>query len=298
MYNKEKLKNLAGEDNFFENEDMSRHTTFRAGGCAALFLTPDTESLPELIKELENQKIPYYIMGNGSNLLIKDSGYNGAIICMGSRHDYCEIDGDTIRAGAGCKLSKISSEAYKCGLEGMEFAFGIPGTFGGAVTMNAGAYGGEMAQVIESVTVLDENGNILNLKNDELNFGYRHSIVLEKKMIVLGGVLKLKLGDKSAIKEKMDDFSARRRDKQPLEYPSAGSTFKRPEGYFAGKLIMDAGLAGKSVGGAEVSKKHCGFIINKNKATATDILELIEIVTDTVYDKYGVKLETEVQILG
>ncbi|MGN9018184.1 UDP-N-acetylmuramate dehydrogenase [Lachnospiraceae bacterium HCP1S3_C3] len=300
MHDIERLKSLIGEENVLENEDMSRHTTFRAGGCAALFLTPDIWKLSELLNELKCQGIEYYIVGNGSNLLVRDTGYKGAVICMGNRFDNCVVtkEENSVFAGAGCKLSKIASEAYKNSLTGLEFASGIPGTFGGAVTMNAGAYGGEMAQVIESVRVMDGDGKIFTLKNDELKLGYRHSIVMEENYIVLDGVLSLKKGDKDEIKAKMDDFSQRRREKQPLEYPSAGSTFKRPEGYFAGKLIMDAGLAGKTVGGAQVSEKHCGFVINKGGATATDILELMDIVTDTVYDKYEVKLEPEVKILG
>lgn len=298
MINEEILVNILGEENVLKNEDMSRHTTFRAGGSAALFLTPDYENISELIKCLNENKIPYYILGNGSNLLVKDTGYDGAIVYIGSNFDDCIVEDTTIIVKAGTKLSKLSNMAYKESLKGLEFASGIPGTVGGAVTMNAGAYGGEMCQVIESVKVLDESGNILILKNDELDFGYRHSIVMENNYIVLEATIKLIKGNQEEIKALMDDFAFRRKDKQPLEFPSAGSTFKRPEGHFAGKLIMDAGLKGKSVGGAQVSEKHCGFVINKGNATATDILELMELVSDVVMEKYGVKLEPEVKILG
>ncbi len=298
MINIEEIKKIIGPENVFENEDMSRHTTFRAGGCAKYFLIPDENNIIGLINYLKKVDAKYYIVGNGSNLLVKDTGYDGAVIYIGSKFDKCEVSGNKIRALAGTKLSKIASIAYKEGLTGLEFASGIPGSLGGAVTMNAGAYGGEMSQVLESVKVIDENGNILNLNNSELKLGYRHSIVMEKQYIVLEAVMKLNLGDKEEIKAKMDDFAGRRKDKQPLEYPSAGSTFKRPEGYYAGKLIMDAGLKGKMIGGAQVSEKHCGFIVNKDNASATDILELMEYVSDKVFEKYNIRLDPEVKILG
>lgn len=298
MINTDAVKRIAGSENVRVNEDMGCHTTFRAGGKAALYITPGPENIVELVKYFNSEKADYYIVGNGSNLLVKDSGYDGAVLHIGKQFEECSVEGLDIKAGAGAKLSKIAALAYREGLEGFEFASGIPGTFGGAVTMNAGAYGGEMSQVLKCVQVIDKSGNILNLKNDELNLGYRHSIVMEKDYLVLGGVISLKKGQISEIKKLMEDYACRRKEKQPLEYPSAGSTFKRPEGHFAGKLIMDSGLAGKSVGGAQVSEKHCGFIINKGGATATDILKLIEIVSDTVYQKFGVKLEPEVKILG
>lgn len=292
------IKSIIGNENVRQNEDMSLHTTFRAGGRAALFLTPKPHNISELVLYLKGKDAKYYVIGNGSNLLVKDSGYEGAVICIGNRFEECSIEGTTITAGAGAKLSKIAALACREGLKGFEFASGIPGTLGGAVTMNAGAYGGEMSQVLKSVKVLDENGNILNLKNDELNLGYRHSIVMDKGYVVLEGIINLKTGQSDEIRKVMDELALKRREKQPLEYPSAGSTFKRPEGYFAGKLIMDAGLAGKSIGGAQVSEKHCGFVINKGGATASDILALMDYVEETVYDMYGVRLEPEVKILG
>ena len=298
MIDIEKIKQIIGMENVLENEDMSRHTTFRAGGSAKYFLIPDADNIGKLIKYLKENSVSYYIVGNGSNLLVKDTGYNGAVIYIGGEFDKCEVSGNTIKALAGTKLSKIASLAYKEGLTGLEFASGIPGSLGGAVTMNAGAYGGEMSQILESVKVLDENGNILNLNNSELKLGYRHSIVMEKHYIVLESVMRLEHGKKEEIKAAMDDFARKRKEKQPLEYPSAGSTFKRPEGYFAGKLIMDAGLRGKMIGGAQVSEKHCGFIINKENATASDILELMDYVSDKVFEKYNVRLEPEVKILG
>lgn len=292
------IKSIIGSENVRQNEDMSLHTTFRAGGRAALFLTPEPQNISELVLYLKGKDAKYYVIGNGSNLLVKDSGYEGAVICIGNQFEECSIEGTTITAGAGAKLSKIAALACREGLKGFEFASGIPGTLGGAVTMNAGAYGGEMSQVLKSVKVLDENGNILNLKNDELNLGYRHSIVMDKGYIVLEGIINLETGQSDEIRKVMDELSLKRREKQPLEYPSAGSTFKRPEGYFAGKLIMDAGLAGKSIGGAQVSEKHCGFVINKGGATASDILALMDYVEETVYNMYGVRLEPEVKILG
>lgn len=292
------IKRIIGNENVRENEDMSLRTTFRAGGRAALFLTPEPQNISELVLYLKGKDAKYYVIGNGSNLLVKDSGYDGAVICIGSRFEDCSTEGTTITAGAGAKLSKIAALACREGLKGFEFASGIPGTLGGAVTMNAGAYGGEMSQVLKSVKVLDENGNILNLKNDELNLGYRHSIVMDEGYVVLEGIINLETGQSDEIRKMMDELALKRREKQPLEYPSAGSTFKRPEGYFAGKLIMDAGLAGKSIGGAQVSEKHCGFVINKGGATASDILALMDYVAETVYNKYGVRLEPEVKILG
>lgn len=294
----EVIKKIIGSENVRENEDMGNHTTFRAGGNAALFLMPAPENISELIVYLKGSGTKYYVIGNGSNLLVKDSGYDGAVICIGSRFDECIVQGTSITAGAGAKLSKIAALACREGLKGFEFASGIPGTLGGAITMNAGAYGGEMSQVLKSVKVIDGNGNILNLKNDELNLGYRHSIVMDKDYLVIEGVISLEYGQKDEIRKIMDELSSKRKEKQPLEFPSAGSTFKRPEGYFAGKLIMDSGLAGKSIGGAQVSEKHCGFIINKGGATASDILALMDYVSDTVYEKYGVRLEPEVKVLG
>jgi UDP-N-acetylmuramate dehydrogenase len=237
------------------------------------------------------------VIGNGSNLLVRDEGYDGVIIKLGQNFAKYSIEDNVIKCQAGVYVSKIANEAYEHSLSGLEFAAGIPGMIGGAVAMNAGAYGGEFKDVIESVTVIDKRGNIQELSNDEMDFRYRHSIVLEKEYVVLETRIKLKDGNKQEIKSKMEEFLASRREKQPLDYPSAGSTFKRPEGYFAGKLIMDAGLRGYSVGDACVSEKHCGFVINKGNATATDIIKLIDNIKKIVKDKYDVELEEEVKII-
>lgn len=292
------IAEIVGAGNVVMNESMGKHTTFRTGGNAEYFITPDMDTLKSVIDYLNKEDYPYYVIGNGSNLLVKDSGYKGAIIRITTGFNDCDIQGNTVVAGAGMMLARLSAIACENGLKGMEFASGIPGTLGGAVTMNAGAYGGEMSQVLKYVKVMDSDGNIFTLNADELNLGYRHSIIMEKQMIVLEACVVLDRGDTQEIKNEMNELAAKRKEKQPLEYPSAGSTFKRPEGYFAGKLIMDAGLRGKMHGGAQVSEKHCGFIVNRHNATATDIIELMKEVTDCVYDKFGVKLEPEVRILG
>lgn len=292
------IAEVVGSDNVVMNEDMGKHTTFRAGGKAEYFITPDMDTLPGVVEYLKREDYPYYIIGNGSNLLVKDSGYKGAIIRITTGFNHYHIDGNTITAGAGMMLAKLAAIACENGLKGLEFASGIPGTLGGAVTMNAGAYGGEMSQVLKYVKVMDSSGDIITLNRDELNLGYRHSIIMGQEMIVLEVCVCLEEGDAESIRETMNELAEKRKEKQPLEYPSAGSTFKRPEGYFAGKLIMDAGLRGRMHGGAQVSEKHCGFIVNRQNASATDIIELMEEVTRCVYEKYGVKLEPEVRILG
>lgn len=292
------IAEVVGSDNVVMNEDMGKHTTFRAGGKAEYFITPDMDTLSGVVEYLKREDYPYYIIGNGSNLLVKDSGYKGAIIRITTGFNHYHIDGNTITAGAGMMLAKLAAIACENGLKGLEFASGIPGTLGGAVTMNAGAYGGEMSQVLKYVKVMDSSGDIITLNRDELNLGYRHSIIMEQEMIVLEVCVCLEEGDAESIRETMNELAEKRKEKQPLEYPSAGSTFKRPEGYFAGKLIMDAGLRGRMHGGAQVSEKHCGFIVNRQNASATDIIELMEEVTRCVYEKYGVKLEPEVRILG
>ena len=292
------IAEVVGSDNVVMNEDMGKPTTFRTGGKAEYFITPDMDTLPGVVEYLKREDYPYYIIGNGSNLLVKDSGYKGAIIRITTGFNHYHIDGNTITAGAGMMLAKLAAIACENGLKGLEFASGIPGTLGGAVTMNAGAYGGEMSQVLKYVKVMDSSGDIITLNRDELNLGYRHSIIMEQEMIVLEVCVCLEEGDAESIRETMNELAEKRKEKQPLEYPSAGSTFKRPEGYFAGKLIMDAGLRGRMHGGAQVSEKHCGFIVNRQNASATDIIELMEEVTRCVYEKYGVKLEPEVRILG
>ena len=295
---KESLINIAGEDNVKIDEDMKKHTTFKAGGKAAFLVTPDSEEkVKELIRFFKENEIANYIIGNGSNLLVRDEGFDGVILEIGSKLSEVVVNENKITAQAGALLSKTANQAYKSGLSGMEFASGIPGSVGGGVAMDAGAYGGELKDIVETVTMCDENGDEITLTVDEMDFSYRHSIVQDKNYIVLSATFALTPGEPEKILETMNDLNQRRRDKQPLEYPSAGSTFKRPEGYFAGKLIQDAGLKGYSVGGACVSEKHSGFVINKGGATATDIITLIGDVQKIVKEKFGVELEPEVKIL-
>ena len=296
----ERLEKLTDPDNIRLNEDMSAHTTFRVGGCADVFITPaNLKEATEIVRLLLTQDQAFTVIGNGSNLIVTDSGYRGCIVCLGQGCDHIEVSGNTITAGAGAMLAKIAKTAYDNSLTGLEFASGIPGSVGGAVVMNAGAYGGEIRDVVKQVTLFDTvTGETVKLSADEMKFGYRRSIVKDHPYVVLEAKFELADGDSSLIKEMMDDLAAKRRDKQPLEYPSAGSTFKRPEGYFAAKLIEDAGLKGSSCGGAMVSDKHSGFVINKKDASATDVLRLISMIQKKVYEKFNVKLETEVVILG
>lgn len=280
-------------------EPMAKHTTFRLGGTADYYVMPKSEEeIRALISLCKREEVPYYIVGNGSNLLVSDAGYRGVIIAIGREMAVIEVHGCTIRAQAGALMSQIASAALEHKLAGFEFASGIPGTIGGAAVMNAGAYGGEMKDVIEKVTVLDQDGRSLVLSGEELEFGYRTSRIMKQGYIVVAVCLRLQKGDREDIAAKMEDFKRRRTTKQPLEYPSAGSTFKRPEGYFAGKLIQDTGLRGFAVGGAQVSEKHSGFVINKGGATAEDVNRLMQEVSDRVYKKFGVRLEPEVRRLG
>lgn len=288
-----------GSDNVKLQEPMSKHTTFRIGGPADFYLCPhSTKEVQQTIQICKEENLPYFILGNGSNLLVSDKGYRGAIIQLWKNFSDISVKDCCITAKAGALLSKVAAEALEEGLTGMEFASGIPGTIGGAVFMNAGAYGGEMKDIIKEVKVLDDQGEIRVLSNEEMKLGYRTSIVKEKGYTVLSAVLQLKKGEVSVIRETMEDLKNRRTSKQPLDMPSAGSTFKRPEGYFAGKLIMDSGLRGFSVGGAQVSEKHCGFVVNKGGATAEDVTALIREVQRRVKEKFGVELETEVRFLG
>ena len=278
---------------------MAKHTTFRVGGPADYFVSPaDSVEVKNLTELCKAEGVPYYIVGNGSNLLVSDKGYRGVIIAIGREMSRIEVRENEIRAQAGALMSQIAAAALENELAGFEFASGIPGTIGGAAVMNAGAYGGEMKDVIWQVTVLDGAGNTLVLSQDELEFGYRTSIVMKRGYIVLEVCIRLEKGNREDIFMKMEDFKQRRISKQPLEYPSAGSTFKRPEGYFAGKLIQDAGLRGFTVGGAQVSEKHSGFVINKGGATAQDVNSLMQEVSDRVYKEFGVRLEPEVRRLG
>lgn len=290
---------LLGEDRVFTEEAMSQHTTFKIGGPADYFLMPDKgEDVGRVIKICKEKEIPYFILGNGSNLLVGDGGYRGAVIQIYRNMSSVTVEENEITAQAGALLSAVAAAAKNASLTGFEFAGGIPGTIGGAVVMNAGAYGGEMKDVLTEVTVMNAEGDIFTLPTEELELGYRTSIIKTAGYIVLEAKIRLKEGDPEVIRETMKDLTIRRTTKQPLEYPSAGSTFKRPEGYFAGKLIMDSGLAGYQVGGAQVSEKHCGFVINAGGATARDVRTLMDNVRDIVYKKYGVTLEPEVKFLG
>lgn len=293
-----KLKQVLNENQIMKQEPLDRHTTFRVGGPADLYLAPEESRLSMVMDILSEEGIPVTVIGNGSNLLIGDKGIRGAVVEIGRQMSEIAVDGECIRAKAGALLSKAAQEAYQNGLSGLEFAAGIPGSVGGAIVMNAGAYGGEMRDIVESVRVLNRNGEILKLTNAQMEFGYRHSCVLEKEYLVLEAVFRLKKSDSAEIGNKMEALRNQRRSKQPLEYPSAGSTFKRPEGYFAGKLIMDAGLSGFMVGGAQVSEKHCGFVVNRGNASAADILAVIRHVQKTVNERFGVELQTEVKMLG
>lgn len=290
---------IVGDEQILTNEPMSRHTTFRIGGPADYFIMPGTaEELAQVIRLCREADMPFYIIGNGSNLLVGDKGYRGAVIQIFKRMNEVRVEDDCIYAQAGALLSKIAAEALKAGLGGFEFASGIPGTLGGALMMNAGAYGGEMKQVLKSAEVLDMEGNVFSLPVEEMELGYRISIFSKKGYIVLGAEIVLQPGSPQEIREKMEDLKERRVTKQPLEYGSAGSTFKRPEGYFAGKLIQEAGLRGFRVGDAQVSEKHCGFVINRGNATAAEVVRLMNEVTDRVEKNSGVRLEPEVKRIG
>lgn len=296
----EKLLEVVHKDHIKAGEEMKRHTTFRAGGPAAWFVTPEKEEeLCGLLLLCRQEGMPVLILGNGSNLLVGDKGFDGVVVSM-ELFSECRADSETgmIKAGAGALLARIAKEALRASLTGFEFAAGIPGTLGGAVVMNAGAYGSEMKDVLHSVTVLTAEGQILTLPASELCLDYRKSCILERGYTVLSASILLKPGEREAIEGRMKELAARRREKQPLEYPSAGSTFKRPAGYFAGKLIEEAGLKGFSIGGAQVSEKHCGFVINRENATAADIKAVCEAVRERVYARFGVKLELEVKTFG
>lgn len=287
------------EEDVLLNEPMCKHTTFRVGGKADFFVRISSPAqLAGLTSRLRKEEVPYFILGNGSNLLVGDGGYRGVILQIGGKMSALSAEDNCIRADAGALLSGAAKYAMEHGLTGLEFASGIPGTIGGGVMMNAGAYGGEMKQVVRRVTVLDENGEINTLDGNEMEFGYRTSIVRKKNLIVLEAVMALEAGEKEEILAKMEELAARRKEKQPLEFASAGSTFKRPEGCFAGKLIMEAGLADYSIGGARVSAKHCGFVINTGGAAASDIAAVIKEVQRRVKENSGVSLEPEVIFLG
>ncbi len=287
------------EEQILLNESMKKHTSFRIGGPADIMVVPhDSEQVKTAIEIFKAHNIPYFIMGRGSNLLVRDKGIRGGVIKLADGFSKAKVTDRQIQAQAGILLSSLSNLALRAELTGLEFASGIPGTLGGAVAMNAGAYGGEIKDVIEKVIVLDENQKVLSFTNSEMNFGYRKSIVQNTKMIVLEVYMTLEKGNYQESKEKIKELTKRRREKQPLNYPSAGSTFKRPVGYYAGKLIQDSGLKGMRVGNAQISELHSGFIINMGDATAEDVIKLIEKVKTRVYDRFGVNLEPELKIIG
>lgn len=293
------LYKIAGESNIQKDEPMAKHTTFQIGGPVDFFVTPKTaEELSEIVSLCKAEGVPFFMMGHGSNMLVSDNGMEGIVIQLYNNFSDFVIEGNVVKAQAGVMLSKLGYAIKEAELTGFEFAAGIPGTLGGAVMMNAGAYGGEMKDIVTSVRLMDYDGNLIEKTAEEMDFSYRHSMVEDEDYIVVGATLTLEKGDKKNIEEKMEELALARKTKQPLEYPSAGSTFKRPEGYFAGKLIMDAGLRGYQVGGAQVSEKHCGFVINKGNATAEDVLKLIDDVKQKVYETFQVELEPEVRLVG
>lgn len=280
------------------DEKLSEYVNFKVGGPADILLIPNSkEQVIKSIKICKENNIPFYLIGNGSNILVRDGGFRGVVLSLKNVKNIY-VDGEKIEAECGVMLKEVSDKAIENSLTGFEFACGIPGTIGGAVFMNAGAYDGEISKVIESAEVIDENCNIIRLSREELDFGYRSSLVMKKGYTVLSAVFKLEKGQVKTIKELIEDLTNKRESKQPLEYPSAGSTFKRPTGYFAGKLIQDAGLKGYSIGGAAVSEKHSGFVINKGNATAKDITDLIKHIQGEVKKQFGVDLHPEVRIIG
>ena len=296
---KDELEKVLGRQKVLLQEPMKKHTTFRVGGPADYFVMPETkDEIRRIITVCRECGTPFYIIGNGSNLLVSDKGYRGVIIQLYKEMSKIETEGNVIRAEAGASLARVANAALEAGLTGFEFASGIPGTLGGACVMNAGAYGGEMKDVLLSVTALAADGEFLTIPKDRLELGYRTSVFARKGYIVVEALLELKEGSKEAIRHNMEELREKRITKQPLEYPSAGSTFKRPEGYFAGKLIQDAGLRGYRVGGAQVSEKHCGFVINCGNASAADVDELMKQVSAKVEEQFGVTLEPEVKRLG
>ena len=293
------IRKLGEQVEILVAEPMKNHTTFRIGGPADALALPKTpEEVAEVVRFCHEHAQPYYVLGNGSNLLVSDEGYRGIVLQLYRNFNDIQVNGEMITVQSGAMLAAVARTAYQNGLTGLEFASGIPGTIGGAVVMNAGAYGGEMKHVLREVTVLTKEGEVLAIPAKALELGYRTSVIPKNGWIVLGAVLQLKKGDPEQILARMEELKEQRITKQPLDLPSAGSTFKRPEGYFAGKLIMDAGLRGFTVGGAQVSEKHCGFVVNRGDATAADVWELICEVKHRVKERTGVELEPEVKLLG
>ena len=295
---KERLVEYCGQENVILNEPMSKHTCFKVGGPADILVTPSTpDEVAKIIAICRENNIPYLVIGNGSNILIKDGGIDGVVIKL-EKMNKIEVNGNEIKADCGAMLKDVSKKAVENSLTGAEFSCGIPGSIGGAVFMNAGAYNGEMSHIMKSAEVLDKDGNVIILDKDKLELDYRSSAIMKYGYIVLTATVALEKAETSKIVDRVNDLTKKREDKQPLEYASAGSTFKRPEGYFAGKLIQDSGLKGFGIGGACVSEKHSGFVINKGGATAKDILDVIKHVQDTVKENFGVDLHTEVRIIG
>ena len=290
--------NIYSNEQIEINAEMKDHIYFKVGGPVDILLNPNNaKQIIDTVKVCKENNIPYFIIGNGSNLLVKDGGIRGVVIKLCNLNNI-EVKDNVIKAGSGALLKSVSDAALSNSLSGFEFACGIPGSVGGAVFMNAGAYDGEIKNVVVEVEAIDKDGNLVVLKQDDLKFGYRTSNIKEEGYIVVSATFKLIKGEQDTVKNKIDELTKKREDKQPLEYPSAGSTFKRPEGYFAGKLIQDAGLKGFSIGGAQVSNKHSGFVINKGGATAKDILSLIKHIQEEVKKQFGVELQTEVRIIG
>ncbi|OPJ54980.1 UDP-N-acetylmuramate dehydrogenase [Alkalithermobacter paradoxus] len=295
----DRLLEILDKEDILRDEPMKNHTSFKVGGPADILVTPrNEEQIVDIVKFLKKENIPFFIMGNGSNLLVKDGGIRGVVIKIGDNYSDFEIQENIVKAKSGILLSKLAKNILKSELQGFEFASGIPGSLGGAIAMNAGAYGGEMKDVVTSVKLLDMDGNIFELSNEEMEFGYRKSILTNKDLVVLEVTMTFQKGRYEDIKAIVDDITIKRTTKQPLNLPSAGSTFKRPTGYFAAKLIEDAGLKGVSFKDAQVSPKHCGFVVNLGNASAKDILSLISIIKKTVNDKFNVLLEEEVKIVG
>ena len=295
----DRLRSILGDENVRADEPMSEHTTFEIGGPAQLFVTPQTvETLRVALDTCRSFGAPLFVLGCGSDLLVSDEGYEGVIVCLADGLGDIEVEGTRMTCQAGVTLKDAAEAACALSLAGLEFACGIPGSVGGAVFMNAGAYDGQMADVVESVDAITPEGELVSIAGDQMEFGYRMSRVRSEGLVVVSATLRLEEDDEAAIRARMDDLTERREAKQPLEMPSAGSTFKRPEGYFAGKLITDAGMQGKSVGGAQVSTKHAGFVVNTGGATAADVRGLIALVQEEVKRQFGVDLEPEVRFLG
>ena len=290
---------VTGVENVLVDEPMKHHTSFKLGGPADILVTPHSKEQLVLVLDYCNRNsIPFYVIGNGTNLLVRDKGIRGVVIKIFNNYNEIKVEGNIISAEAGALLSRLANAAYDNSLTGLEFAQGIPGTLGGAVTMNAGAYGGEMKGVVYRTEFVDKNGNIVTLSDAEHEFSYRDSFIQRNHGVVLESWIKLEKGNKEEIKALMEDLMKKRKDKQPIEMPSAGSVFKRPEGHFAGKLIEDCGLRGFKIGGAQVSPKHCGFIVNTGAATTQDVLNLIKAIQNNVKDKFDIDMHTEIRIIG